>query len=200
MNISKATIQRLPKYLRILQQKQKDGILNISSTAIANELKLNPIQVRKDLACIYKQDGKPGVGFDIDKLLQDIADFLDLEESNNILIAGAGRLGQALMNYTGFENEINKIIAIDNDASKIDNNKIFSIKNIDRVIKDNNINVGIITVPKQVAQEVCDKLISNGVKNIWNFAPTNLKVTENVNIKNEDLSASLALLLNGLKK
>ena len=200
MNISKATIQRLPKYLRILQQKQKDGILNISSTAIANELKLNPIQVRKDLACIYKQDGKPGVGFDIDKLLQDIADFLDLEESNNILIAGAGRLGQALMNYTGFENEINKIIAIDNDASKIDNNKIFSIKNIDRVIKDNNINVGIITVPKQVAQEVCDKLISNGVKNIWNFAPTNLKVPDNVNIKNEDLSASLALLLNGLKK
>lgn len=200
MNISKATIQRLPKYLRILQQKQKDGILNISSTAIANELKLNPIQVRKDLACIYKQDGKPGVGFDIDKLLQDIADFLDLEESNNILIAGAGRLGQALMNYTGFENEINKIIAIDNDASKIDNNKIYSIKNIDRVIKDNNINVGIITVPKQVAQEVCDKLISNGVKNIWNFAPTNLKVPDNVNIKNEDLSASLALLLNGLKK
>lgn len=200
MNISKATIQRLPKYLRILQQKQKDGILNISSTSIANELKLNPIQVRKDLACIYKQDGKPGVGFDISKLLQDISDFLDLKESNNILIAGAGRLGQALMNYTGFENEINKIIAIDNDSSKIDNDKIFNIKNIDRVIKDNNINVGIITVPKQVAQEVCDKLISNGVRTIWNFAPTNLKVPDNINIKNEDLSASLALLLNGLKK
>lgn len=200
MNISKATIQRLPKYLRILQQKQKDGILNISSTSIANELKLNPIQVRKDLACIYKQDGKPGVGFDISKLLQDISDFLDLKESNNILIAGAGRLGQALMNYTGFENEINKIIAIDNDTSKIDNDKIFNIKNIDRVIKDNNINVGIITVPKQVAQEVCDKLISNGVRTIWNFAPTNLKVPDNINIKNEDLSASLALLLNGLKK
>ena len=119
MDISKATIQRLPIYLRLLQQKQKDGTFNISSTAIANELKLNPIQVRKDLACIYKKDGKPGVGFEINKLIQDLSEFLDLNKAQNILIAGAGRLGQALMNYTGFENDINKIIAVDNDSSKI---------------------------------------------------------------------------------
>lgn len=200
MDISKATIQRLPKYLRILKQKQKDGILNISSTAIANELKLNPIQVRKDLACIYKQDGKPGVGFDTQKLLQDISEFLDISESRNILIAGAGKLGQALMNYTGFDNEIDKIIAVDNDISKIDNKKIFNINKLNQLIEENNIKVGIITVPKQVAQETCDKLIKAGIDTIWNFAPTNLKVPDKINIKNEDLSASLTILLNKLKK
>ena len=114
--------------------------------------------------------------------------------------AGAGKLGQALMNYTGFDNEIDKIIAVDNDISKIDNKKIFNINKLNQLIEENNIKVGIITVPKQVAQETCDKLVKAGINTIWNFAPINLKVPDNVNIKNEDLSASLTILLNKLKK
>lgn len=199
MDISKATIARLPKYLRILNQKNQDGLKNISSTLIANELKLNPIQVRKDLAAIYKQDGKPGVGFDIEKLIQDISEFLDLNEAKNLLIVGAGRLGQALMNYTGFENDITKILALDNDKSKVDNIKIFDSEKLEQVVENNNINVGVITVPKQAAQSMCDRLVKAGIKAIWNFAPTNLRVPDSVKIKNEDLSASLTILLNSLK-
>ncbi len=199
MEISKATIERLPKYLRILIQKNKDGVENISSTVIANELKLNPIQVRKDLAAIYKKDGKPGVGFDIPKLIEDISEFLNLNDTKNLLIVGAGRLGQALMNYTGFENDIHKIIALDNDISKIDNVKIFDSNKLEELVENQNINVGVITVPKQAAQEMCDRLVKAGIKAIWNFAPANLKVPEGVKIKNEDLSASLTILLNSLK-
>lgn len=199
MEISKATIQRLPKYLRILIQKNKDGVENISSTVIANELKLNPIQVRKDLAAIYKKDGKPGVGFDIPKLIEDISEFLNLNDTKNLLIVGAGRLGQALMNYTGFENDIHKIIALDNDISKIDNVKIFDSNKLEELVENQNINVGVITVPKLAAQEMCDRLVKAGIKAIWNFAPANLKVPEGVKIKNEDLSASLTILLNSLK-
>ena len=199
MEISKATIQRLPKYLRILIQKNKDGVENISSTVIANELKLNPIQVRKDLAAIYKKDGKPGVGFDIPKLIEDISEFLNLNDTKNLLIVGAGRLGQALMNYTGFENDIHKIIALDNDISKIDNVKIFDSNKLEELVENQNINVGVITVPKQAAQEMCDRLVKAGIKAIRNFAPANLKVPEGVKIKNEDLSASLTILLNSLK-
>ena len=199
MEISKATIQRLPKYLRILIQKNKDGVENISSTVIANELKLNPIQVRKDLAAIYKKDGKPGVGFDIPKLIEDISEFLNLNDTKNLLIVGAGRLGQALMNYTGFENDIHKIIALDNDISKIDNVKIFDSNKLEELVENQNINVGVITVPKHAAQEMCDRLVKAGIKAIWNFAPANLKVPEGVKIKNEDLSASLTILLNSLK-
>lgn len=199
MDISKATIERLPKYLRILTQKSQDGHKNISSTLIANELKLNPIQVRKDLAAIYKQDGKPGVGFDIKKLIDDIKEFLELDKSKNLLIVGAGRLGQALMNYTGFENEITNILALDIDKSKVDNIKIFDTENLEKIVKDNGINVGVITVPKQAAQSMCDRLVKSGIKAIWNFAPTNLRVPDGVRIKNEDLSASLTILLNSLK-
>lgn len=199
MEISKATIQRLPKYLRILNQKDRDGLANISSTLIANELKLNPIQVRKDLAAIYKQDGKPGVGFNVKKLIEDLSEFLDLKNERNVLIVGAGRLGQALMNYTGFENNISKIIALDNDSSKVNNRTIFNSENLEKIVEDNNINVGVITVPKQAAQEMCDRLVKAGINAIWNFAPTNLRVPDNVKIKNEDLSASLTTLLNSLK-
>ena len=78
MNISVETVKRLPIYLRILKNKKNEGITNISSTTIANELKLKPIQVRKDLASVSKEEGKPGVGFEVTKLIEDINDFLDL--------------------------------------------------------------------------------------------------------------------------
>ena len=148
---------------------------------------------------IYKKDGKPGVGFDIPKLIEDISEFLNLNDTKNLLIVGAGRLGQALMNYTGFENDIHKIIALDNDISKIDNVKIFDSNKLEELVENQNINVGVITVPKQAAQEMCDRLVKAGIKAIWNFAPANLKVPEGVKIKNEDLSASLTILLNSLK-
>lgn len=200
MSISIATLKRLPQYLRILKKKQQENNVNISSTMIANELKLNPIQVRKDLALVSKNDGKPGIGFDLNELINDIELFLDLNNTKNAIIVGAGRLGQALMNYNGFENSVGIAMAFDNDKSKCDNKNIFHISKMKEQIKDANIHIGIITVPKEVAQSVCDLMIESGIEAIWNFAPINLNVPENITIKHEDLSASLSILVRQMNK
>ena len=200
MPISIATLERLPQYLRILKNKREEKIVNISSTVIAKELNLNSIQVRKDLALVSKNEGKPGIGFDVNELVNDIENFLDLNNTKDVIIVGAGRLGQALMNYKEFENDISIVMAFDKDKSKCDNEKIFYIDKMENLIKRMHIHVGIITVPKEEAQKVCDMMIRCGINTIWNFAPINLKVPTNVRIKNEDLSASLLVLLNGLSK
>lgn len=194
--ISVVTLERLPKYLRILKKMQSENIDNVSSTSIAKELGFNPIQVRKDLACVSKADGKPGVGFVVNDLISDIEEFLNINTSKNIIVIGAGRLGQALMNYSGFENKIKVVRAFDIDKNKCDNKKIFLISGLKTFVKKNNISVAIITVPRNAAQFVCDEIINCGIKVIWNFAPINLKVPDDIRIKNEDLSASLAVLLN----
>ena len=196
MEISSVTVGRLPKYLRILKRLKEENVEFVSSTKIANELNLNPIQVRKDLACVSRNDGKPKVGFEVCELIKDVESFLNLNHSRDLIVVGAGRLGQALMNYSEFENNINAVMAFDIDSSKWDNKKIFSMSKIKEKVKEKNIHIAIITVPKEVAQDVCDTLVECGIIAIWNFAPTHLKVPSEVKVRNEDLSASLAVLLN----
>lgn len=198
-NISSASLKRLPRYLRVLKEKQKQEVEFISSTAIANELMLNPIQVRKDLAFVSVTDGKPGVGFEVKELIKNLEDFLGLRNSVNAIIIGAGRLGHALLNYNGFENNINILAAFDFDKTKCDNKNVFYINKMGKVIEKENVDIGIIAVPRAEAQKVCDELIEFGIKAIWNFAPANIKVPDNVVLKNEDLSASLSILLKMLE-
>ena len=199
MEISIATLERLPKYLRILKKHKEEKTVNISSTAIANDLYLNSIQVRKDLAIVSKNDGRPGIGFDVEELIKDIEEFLDLNNKKDVIIVGAGRLGQALMNYKEFENDISIVMAFDKDKSKCNNKTIFHIAEMENLVKKLNIHIGIITVPKEEAQNVCDMMVKNNIKIIWNFAPINLKVPEDVVVRNEDLSASLSVLLKGIE-
>lgn len=194
MDISKATLSRLPQYLRILKKLKKDEVQNISSTTIAEMLKLNSIQVRKDLALVSHQEGKPGIGFNVDELIIDLEEFLGLGNVTDAILVGAGRLGQALLNYPGFEGNFNIVMAFDNDNSKCNNKNIFHIDNIKEKIKEKNIKIGIITVQRVAAQEVCNILVDAGIKAIWNFAPVTLNVPDDVLVKNEDLSASLMIL------
>lgn len=194
-NISAASLKRLPQYLRVLKEKQKQNVEFISSTTIANELKLNPIQVRKDLAFVSKTDGKPGVGFEVRELMKNLEDFLGLKNSVDAIIVGAGRLGHALLNYTGFENNINIIAAFDFDTNKCDNDRVFNVSKMENIINTKNVDIGIIAVPRLEAQKVCNQLVEYGIKAIWNFAPVNIIVPDDVVLKNEDLSASLSILL-----
>lgn len=200
IHISEASLRRLPGYLRTLKDKKENGITNISSTVLANDLDLNSIQVRKDLALVSKSNGKPGVGFNIDELIYDLEDFLNINNITDAIVVGAGKLGSALMNYNGFDKSINILMAFDNDKAKCDNKKIFNINKMEDLIRRMNIHIGIITVPKESAQDVCDMMIRSGVKAIWNFAPIRLRVNKDVIVKNEDLSASLLVLLNLLKE
>ena len=198
--ISKACLERLPKYLRVLKDNRNENVEYVSSTIIANELNFSSIQVRKDLALISKNDGKPGKGFNVGKLIEDLEDFLGIDNMTDAIIVGAGKLGQALLNYKGFANNVNIVMAFDNDKEKCDNKKIFYISKFDDLVKRMNINIGIITVPKEEAQNVCDMMIKAGIKAIWNFAPIKLNVPSNVVVKDEDLSGSLLILLKSLNK
>lgn len=190
-----ASVKRLPQYLRVLKDKKFEELKYISSTVIADELKLNPVQVRKDLAFVYESSGKPGAGFEVKKLIENIEDFLGINNSKDAIVVGAGKLGQALLNYNGFGKEINLIMAFDNDDKKCDNKKIFNINKMENLIKRLNIRIAILSVPKNEAQKVSDLLVEYGIKAIWNFVPVNLNVPKDVVVKNEDLSLSLLMLL-----
>ena len=190
----------LLSFLRNFTFFTRNKIEFISSTSIARELSLNSVQVRKDLALISKSDGKPGRGFNVSMLISDLENFLGLNNVTDAVIVGAGKLGMALLGYKGFEKNIDILMAFDSDKSKCDNKKIFYIDKMEDLIKRLNIHIGIIAVPKEEAQNVCDTLVKAGVKAIWNFAPTNLIVPSKVIIKNEDLSASLLILLKSLNK
>ena len=195
MTISVSSLHRLPKYLRVLKKLQEIDVEYVSSTYIANELKLNSIQVRKDLAYVSSNDGKARIGFKVSELIDDIENFLDLNNIKDAIVVGAGSLGHALMNYKGFENNINIIMAFDNDHRKCDNKKVFHIDKLENLIKRMNIHIAIMTLPKENAQEVCDRLVKSGIRGIWNFSPVTLKVPDTVKVRNEDLSSSLAVLL-----
>ncbi|MGN1298943.1 MAG: redox-sensing transcriptional repressor Rex [Candidatus Scatovivens sp.] len=139
IHISQATLKRLPQYLRIIKENQ--DIDYISSTFIAQELKLNPIQVRKDLALISKTDGKPGTGFLVKKIMKELEEFLGLNNVNDAIIVGAGKLGQALLNYQGFKKNLNVLMAFDIDNEKCNNKNIFNINKMRDLIKRMNIKI-----------------------------------------------------------
>lgn len=170
----------------------------MSAKTIATALSLGEIQVRKDLAAVSDK-GRPKIGYDTSELISDIEDRLGCTNSNDAVLIGAGKLGRALLSYKGFaEYGLNIVSAFDSDKSRCgtdENGKtVLPMEKLTDFCKRLNIRIGIITVPGSCAQEICDKLVSCGIKAIWNFAPVHLNAPEGVLVKNENMAASLALL------
>ena len=198
-NASKSTLKRLPFYLDLLKQKRELGIKNISSAQVAKELGLHDVQVRKDLATASKLGGKPKIGYEIEELIHDIEEYLGCHNINKAVLVGVGSLGKALLGYKGFKDYGLEIIGAFDTYSGIIGNEIKGIlvHSMDRLksfIEENNVHIGIITVPAQYAEEVCDALVNGGVQAIWNFAPTILKERDGVIIQTENMASSLAVL------
>ncbi len=196
-NISLQTLRRLPVYLHYLKVI-KDEYQSISATAIAEKFGLNDVQVRKDLAAV-SGSGRPKTGYFTDELISQIESYLGCRSDTKTVLIGAGNLGKALMSYDGFDDYgIDIIAAFDTSEEvygKMVNGKpILSSEDLEEVCLNKNIRLGIITVPAYGAQSVCDELVSYGVKAIWNFAPTILKVPDGVIVENENLASSLAVL------
>lgn len=196
-SIPKATLGRVPVYLRYVRGLPDEIDSTISATKIARGVFLGEVQVRKDLALISGR-GKPRVGYERDKLICDLENCLGSEKMTNAILVGAGKLGRALLDYDGFEEFGVKIVAgFDCNDSILQTGKsklILPIKEIEAYCADNDIKIGIITVGQGSAQEVCDRLVACGVKAIWNFAPCTLHVPPNVLLKHEELALSLAHL------
>jgi redox-sensing transcriptional repressor len=203
-SVPKATLGRLPLYIQYLKELPDENGATISATKIARALLLGEVQVRKDLAMISGQ-GKPRIGYEKSKLIQDIERHLGFQDLAGAVLIGAGKLGRALLDYNGFEEYGIKILAgfdCNEKAFQVGKNSttVLSINDIEKYCMDHNIKIGIITVGQGSAQEVCDKLIGCGVKAIWNFAPCSLVVPSDVILKQENLALSLAHLNSLIKK
>lgn len=202
---SKATLLRLPRYLRYLKEQQSNGVVNVSSTMVAEGLNLNAVQVRKDLALVSSVAGKPKLGFVVSELIEDINSFLGYDNTTDAVIVGVGGLGSALLGYGGFKNYgLNIVMAFDSNSAligkKINSVTVYNADEITEEVQKSNVKIGIVCVPKAAAQDVAEKLISGGVRAIWNFAPTHLNLPETVAVKNEDMAASLAILSKRLEQ
>lgn len=196
--ISKATIDRLPLYYRTLRLAQDDGMDIISSDELGRRLELTPEQIRKDLA-LFGQFGKKGVGYYVNELKFNVGKILGLDNHWNIAIVGIGHLGVALANYQNFiALGFNLVALFDNDPNiigkTINHVKVKSIDDLPEYAKKLKIDIGVIAVPAQFAQQVADKLVKANIKGIWNFAPVKMRVPEDVKIVNEDLSVGLSRL------
>lgn len=197
--ISKETLKRLPSYLIFLKDLRNAGVSAVSSTLIAERFKFSPVQVRKDLAAVSSDGGKPKTGFIVDALIRDITAYLGYNDASDAILVGAGQLGRTLMSYGGFKSYGLEIVAaFDNDYSienaVVNGKRVFGISRMTDLVKRMKILIGIITVPKDAAQGVADLMISAGVRAIWNFAPVQLEVPDNILVRNENLAASLAIL------
>ena len=195
--ISKSVLKRLPGYLAYLKSLPEDDSAHISATALANALGMGEVQVRKDLAAV-SDGGRPKVGYHRASLIDDIEQFLGYDNTTDAVLIGAGKLGQALCGYSGFEAYgLNILAAFDAKpvaAATEEGTPIYPMDQLQSFCKSNKVLMGIITVPVAHAQEVCDQLIACGIKAVWNFAPTHLDVPENILVQNENMATSLAVL------
>ncbi|MBP3480409.1 MAG: redox-sensing transcriptional repressor Rex [Clostridia bacterium] len=197
--ISTQTLRRLPYYLNYLVNCEADGGY-ISAAAVASALKLNEVQVRKDLATVCQVRGVPKKGFPVSDLIEGLRDCLGQNNVHDAILVGAGNLGRALLSYKGFEQYgLNIIAAFDIKEGEADGKKIFPLEKLPDIINRLSIKIAVITVPGDVAQQVCDILTSNGILAVWNFAPAHLTVPDGVLVQNENMASSLAVLSNHLK-
>ena len=195
MKISGGFLKRLPLYLRYLKSLDS-AVVNISATTIANSLKLGEVQVRKDLGTVSGR-GRPKTGYNRLLLIETLQDYLGYNKTKNAVIFGAGKLGNALMSYSGFDDYGLKIIAafdVKNLGTTSSGKPVYPIQSFPAYCKQQNIEIGIITAPQSEAQKICDLIVENGIKAVWNFAPVQLNVPSDVIIHEENMAASLALL------
>lgn len=192
------TIKRLPSYLRLLKAYREEGMEMISATLLADELGLKPIQVRKDISCTGIE-GKPKVGFSVNGLIDAIIEALGWDNATDAILVGVGHLGSALARYEGFENYGLKIAAaFDSDekkwGTKVGRVPVLNPAQMGSYIEENHVNIAVIAVPAEHAQAVADQVVGYGIRAIWNFAPKDLKLDEDVVVQRTDLATSFAVL------
>lgn len=197
-NISMAVIKRLPKYHRYLNSLMNNDVDRISSKELSEKIGFTASQIRQDLNC-FGDFGQQGYGYNVKDLYNQISAILGLDKNFKTIIIGSGNIGQAIANYSHFQKLGFKLVAIFDANPKLIGLKIsdIEVKDIDTLsqfIQNEQIDIGIICVPHNNAQKVCDTLVNNGIKGIWNFAPIDLNAPDDVIIENAHLSESLLTL------
>lgn len=197
-NISMAVIRRLPKYYRYLGELLDRDIHRISSKELSDIIGFTASQIRQDLNN-FGGFGQQGYGYNVEALHSEIAKILGLDKQYNAILIGAGNLGQALTNYAGFKNAGFKIKALFDANPKIIGLKlreyeILDSDSIEEYAQTNKVDIAILCIPKNGAQNLVDRLVNVGVKGIWNFAPIDLGVPDHVIVENVNLTESIFTL------
>ena len=203
LGIPEPTIRRMPLYLAYLKTIDISEKKYISAPGMAKDLGFDSTQITKDLG-YTNVVGKTKVGFDIEKLIHAIEDFLGFNKKNEAFLVGVGNLGSALIKYEGFEESGFKILAaFDCDPKKtgteINNTKVLHIDKFSKLVERMHVSVGIITVPDEYAQTIADHMVECGIKAIWNFAPTPIKAREDIIVENTSIYSNLAVIIKKLK-
>jgi len=196
--ISESTIHRLSVYVRALSGLESEGYHTVSSKELASREKLTPAQVRKDLS-FFGSFGTRGLGYPVVELRQKIASILGIDRRWNVGLVGVGNIGSALVSYKEFQKQgfqIEKIF--DNDQRKIGSNHkgivVSDLKDLEDELRGYDIEIVVVAVPAQAAQQVVDRCVAAGIKAILNFAPVNLKVPDDVCLRTENMSMELEYL------
>ena len=196
--ISKAVIKRLPRYYRYLGELLEDNVERISSNDLSKKMRVTASQIRQDLNN-FGGFGQQGYGYNVKYLYTEIGKILGLDIVHPMTLVGAGNLGQALANYVEFEKRGFKLVGIFDvnpvlEGIAVRGIEIQMISDLPFFMKENNIEIAILTLPKNKARDMAEILIENGIKAIWNFAHTDLDAPEDVIVENVHLSESLMTL------
>ena len=198
LTISQAVISRLPRYFRYLGELKDEGVERISSRELSILMDVTASQIRQDLNH-FGGFGQQGYGYNVIHLYDEIGKILGLNQKHKLVVIGAGHLGQALSNYVNFEKRgfIIKGIFDQNTelvGTKIRDVEVSDMKDLKEFVKNNEIDIAVLTIPKSEAIKVANDLVAYGIKAIWNFAHVDLNVPENVIVENVHLSESLMKL------
>lgn len=196
--ISPAVIKRLPRYYRYLGDLLENDVVRISSKELSEKMKVTASQIRQDLNN-FGGFGQQGYGYNVEYLYTEIGKILGLNKTNNMIIVGAGNLGQALANYQDFEKIGFSVTAIFDVNPKliglvVRGIEIMDIEELENYVKKNNVDIAALTLPKQKAQKVAQELVNYGIKAFWNFASIDLQLPEHIVVENVHLAESLMTL------
>ena len=202
--ISQAVISRLPRYFRYLGDLKEQGIERISSQELSRLMKVTASQIRQDFNN-FGGFGQQGYGYNVSYLYGEISKILGLTNKHHLIIIGAGNLGQAIANYMNFEKRgfIFKGIFDANPAlhgKMIREMEVQPMENMEQFIKEHDIDIAVLTIPKTGAVKVAEQLVKNNIKAIWNFAHIDLNVPKDIQVENVHLSESLMKLSYKLSK
>ena len=197
-NISQAVISRLPRYLRYLAELKDNNIERVSSNELSQIMNLTASQIRQDFNN-FGGFGQQGYGYKVNYLYDEIAKILGLDKTHHLIIIGAGNLGQALANYMNFERRGFHFKGIFDSNEKLHGKKIRvmyvqPMEDLENFLKENDIDIAVLTIPKTSAVKVAEQLVNYGVKAFWNFAHVDLKVPKDIVVENVHLSDSLMKL------
>ena len=196
--ISQAVIGRLPRYFRYLGDLRDEGVERISSQELSELMKVTASQIRQDFNN-FGGFGQQGYGYNVDFLYKEIGKILGLDQTHHFIIIGAGNLGQALGNYMNFERRgfiFSGMFDKNPDVvgKEVRGIKVQPMEAMEQFVRENDIDIAVLTIPKTGAVDVAEKLVANGIKAIWNFAHVDLNVPEGIQVENVHLSDSLMKL------